>query len=249
MSANNNDHIPAEAEVVAELARESGRFNQDWYPNGSKLNVNIIRDGERVSAYSHEKHADEPYRARGESTVADVRSFVTLLGMDEHHGSTIFADEKRARLTAVVNFHGWRDHCVSLQLTHSDQLRRWMNANGKLYSQADFVEFIEDSLSDLIEPTAADMLELAQSFQATKSVEFDAGVRLASGAVQFRYHEDVQAKAGRAGEIEVPSTFMLAIPVWRGGARIHFQANLRYRIGRDGLQLGFKVLTLDDILS
>ncbi|MFE2998703.1 DUF2303 family protein [Nocardia sp. NPDC059246] len=246
MSTNNIDRT--ETDAAAEIALDSMRFNQDWHPNGSKVHVNILRDGERVAAISHEKHAFEPYRARGESTVSDVASFATLLGMAEHHGSVIFANEGAARLTAVVNFHGWRDHRVALQLTPSEQLRRWTQTSGKLLKQGEFIEFIEDNYADITDPTAADMLELAQSFQATRELEFDARIQRTSGAVRFRYHEDVQAKAGASGEIEVPETFVLGLPIWRGGQKIELSAALRYRIGREGLQLGFKVLALDEVV-
>lgn len=235
-----------EADAVAEIARESKRFGQIREPG--ELRADITRDGERVVAYSHEQYADEPNRPRGSAFVRDAASFTTLLAMSEHSGSVIFADEKRARLDAVINFHDWRDHRIGLTLEPSEQFTRWTRASGQFYSQTDFAELIEDGLAEIVSPDAADMLELAQTFQATKSLQFESGTRIASGAVRFRYLEEIDAKAGRAGELDVPSTFVLRLPVWRGGALVEFQASLRYRIGREGLRLGWKIAGLDDIL-
>lgn len=241
------DH-QTEAAAVADIAQETGRFGHEIYADGSRLHVNILRDNEHLDVCSHEQYGDEPNRPRGTSQVDHVASFTTLLGMSQHAGSVIFADERCARLTAVVNFHGWRDHRITLQLSRSEQFARWAKASGQFFSQTDFAEIIEDGLAEIISPDAADMLELAQTFQATKSLEFESGTRIASGAVRFRYLEQVDAKAGRAGELDVPSMFVLRLPVWRGGELVEFPASLRYRISREGLRLGFKIAGLDDIL-
>ncbi|MGV9666961.1 DUF2303 family protein [Nocardia niigatensis] len=237
-----------EAAVVADLARESGRFAARFDANEGDVRIDIIRNDERVVSHSFEEYSDVPHRPRGASTVVDVASFVGLLAMDEHRGAVIFADEKRSALTAVVNFHGWRDHRIALALSHSEQFKRWYTTSGNLMGQTAFAEFIEDNLADIVEPTGADMLELSQNFQATKSVEFEAGKRLASGAVRFKYLEQTDARAGIAGALEVPESFVLALPIWRGGPRIELRAALRYRVERDGLRLGFKVLALDEVL-
>lgn len=240
-----------EAALVADLAAESHRFGskETLEDGGVEVRVDVLRtEGgrERVTVHSFEEYAAQPHRERGTATVHDVDSFATLLGF--HSDAVVFADEQRARLTAVLNFHGWRDHTIVLQLAKSEQLNRWLAVNSKFMHQAAFVEFIQDNLADILDPTAADMLEVAQSFQAARDVEFDSRVQLDSGAVRFAYRETVQARAGRAGELEVPSTFVLGVPIWRGGQRIELKAQLRYRVQQEGLSLGFKVLALEDVV-
>ncbi|WP_280330515.1 DUF2303 family protein [Nocardia wallacei] len=237
-----------EAATVAELAHESERYGQTIVPDPVDLHVDILERDQRPHIASHEQYLDEPRRPRGLSQVTEVASFVTLLGMTEHFSSVIFATEHTARLTSVVNYHGWRDHRVVLQLETSEQWARWSANNQKLMSQTDFAELIEDGLADIIEPDSADMLELAQTFEATKSVDFQSGSRLKSGAVSLRWVEAIDAKAGRTGDIEVPTQFVLMLPIWRGGEPVTLRASLRYRIGKDGLRLGYKLLGLDDIL-
>ena len=238
-----------EAAVVAEITQDTRRYDQIRNVGVVDVHVDVLRNGESITIASHERYAGEPWRSRGTSTVTDAASLVKLLAMPAHSGSVLFADENSGRLTAVVNYlGGWRDHRIALQLTTSEQFARWMQASGKFYRQSEFAELVEDGLADIVEPDSADMLEIAQSFQATTSVQFESGTRLTSGAVRFRYHEDVDAKAGRAGEMDVPSSFTLRVPVWRGGAVVEFQANLRYRISREGLALGIKIPGLDEVL-
>lgn len=237
-----------EAATVAELAHESERYGQTIVPDSIDIHVDILERDQRPHVASHELYLDEPRRARGISQVYDVASFVTLLGMPDHLSSIIFATEHTARLTSIVNYHGWRDHRVVLQLEISEQWARWSANNEKLMGQTDFAELIEDGLADIVEPDSADMLELAQTFEATKSVDFQSGSRLKSGAVSLRWVETIDAKAGRSGDIEVPRQFVLMLPIWRGGEPITLRANLRYRIGKDGLRLGYKLINLDDIL-
>lgn len=239
--------MSTEAESIAEIARESERFAQTAEPDTGLVHVSITRDGERVVSTSYEQFSSEPHRYRGTTTVTEVESFTTLLAMDSHRRAVIFADEDRANLTAVINYDGgWRDHRLVLQLRKSEQFQAWAKRSGEFYSQTVFAEFIEDAAADILEPSAADMLELAQTFHATKAVQFESSTRLQSGAVAFRFHEQIDAKAGTAGQFEIPETFRLGLPIWRGGPRIEMFAKLRYRIDRSALLLGFKLVSLDD---
>ncbi|MBF6459830.1 DUF2303 family protein [Nocardia puris] len=242
------DDYQTENAVAAELARESARFGTIRTPEGTDVHVNVLRQDERVLVESLEKFADFPRRDRGTSVVRDVASFAALLGLPGGPEAVIFADEARGTVTAILNYSGWRDHRITLELHQSEQLARWLAHNGRLVSQEAFVELIEDSVGDIVNPTAADMLEIAQSFEATKGVQFESGRRSQSGAVRFRYTEQIDARAGQAGDLEVPEQFTLHLPVWRGGNLVEVRASLRYRIGREGLRLGFKITSLDDLL-
>lgn len=238
-----------EAAVITELAREAQRFNTTYVPDTNSVHVNVLRTGEHLQVNALERYDRAPRRPRANTAVGDVGSFAALMSMAQHQGSVMFADLDRARISAVINFHGWCDHRIVLELSPSEQFRRWSAYNGVLMAQAEFAELIEDSIADIVAPPAADLLELAQSFQAIKNVEFESGKRLASGAVRFRYIETVDARAGTAGDLTVPETFTLHLPVWRGGAVVAVTAKLRYSIARTGLQLGFKILHLEDVLS
>ncbi|WP_280300666.1 DUF2303 family protein, partial [Nocardia abscessus] len=100
-----------------------------------------------------------------------------------------------------------------------------------------------------MDPSAAYMLELAQSFQATKNVQSESGTRVSTGEVPFRYREDIDAKAGRAGDLSIPETFRLSLPIWRGTDTQDFVAKLRYRLSEGDLRLGVKLPSLEDRIT
>ncbi|WP_067671714.1 DUF2303 family protein [Nocardia miyunensis] len=235
-----------DAAAVIATAQDVARYDQDLYPDTDKIHVNVTRDGERVDAKSYELYLAEPRRPRGDSTVTDVDSFATMLRQSDHQGAFIFADQPHATLTAVVNFESWRDHRVKLTLVLSDQFQRWQLMNGQLLGQEGFAEFIEDNLADITDPAAADMLEMVQNIVATTNMDFQSGFRIDSGSVQFMFVENTEARAGRGGELEVPKTFDIAIPVWRGGPLVPMRASLRYRVNKTGLLLGFKIAQLEE---
>lgn len=237
-----------EADAVAEIAQDVHRVHQLVTPDSDEVQSSILTGDERVHYASLETFRYEPRRPRGATTVTDADSFTTLLGRDDHHGSVIFADESQARLTAVLNYASWRDHTVRLQLRYSEQWNAWMRLNGSLMRQNEFAELIEDRAADIIDPSGADMLELAQSFHATKSGAFESTRRLSNGTVQVTYREDINAKAGVAGQLEVPEQFVLSIPVWQGGEPVRVIARLRYRIEVDRLVLGYKIAGQDELV-
>lgn len=235
-----------EAAVVAEIAREADRFNQSHTPDANAVHVNVLQDRERVEHAVFEMYDRVPRRARGTTTVTDVASFAALMSMQEHRGSVIFACKASRLVTAVIDYHGWRDHRVQLDLHHSEPYIHWSGRDGMLFTQSEFAELIQTSLSDIADPPAADMLELTQNFQATRAVDYEAGQRQSSGAIRFRYTERIDA---RAGELSVPEAFTLHLPIFHGGKTIALQANLRYRITKDGLLLGFKIPQLNQVVN
>ncbi|WP_280186089.1 MULTISPECIES: DUF2303 family protein [Nocardia] len=236
-----------EAAAVADIAEDNKRFAQEITPAEGVVQVNILRDGDQLDVSSYEQYLFAPSRPRGSMVVTEPGNFTTLLGIDRHQEAMVFADETRNSLTAVIDWQEWRDHRIVLQLTPSDQFKRWSERSGKFFSQLEFAELLEDFASDIYEPAAADLIEIAQDFQAARQVTFESSRRLDNGAVSFKFREDIDAKAGNAGQLEIPEKFLLRIPVWRGGDYIEVTALLRYRIEREQLRLGFKVPGLDDI--
>ena len=112
-----------------------------------------------------------------------------------------------------------------------------------------FAEMLEDFARDIIDPDAATMIETAQSFQAASSVSFESSARLSNGTIGLSYREETEAKAGNAGQLEVPEMFLLRFPILRGGDPVDIIAKLRYRIDRKELRLGLRVPGLEDYLS
>lgn len=197
----------------------------------------VVPEGYKVEDLEH--LLPKPARKRDRVTLEDASSFIRYFKLHQC-GSTIYGQIDPPRFVAVLDDHrkdepGWKEHTATYACPLSREWNTWKNTTGRVRTQPEFAQFIEDNLPDIIEPAAADMLEIARTLEAKKKVNFASSIRLDNGQVQFKYEEDLQGSSQK-GQITVPETFSIAIPVFEGGPRYKITTRLRYRIG-DGGQL------------
>lgn len=207
-----------------------------------------------------------PRRKHGAFRVHDAGSFVEYLnkhGLDE---TEVWADTTRQQLVGVLNAHqtmadvgersalyadgraGWADHRVSLELVRTPAWQAWTGLDRKLLGQHEFAEHLEDRLVDVVNPSGADMLELAQTFQATIGVSFESSKQLASGERQLEYKETVESRAGRRGQLSIPRDFELGLVPFEGAEAYKVTARFRYRITDGALRVGYLLDRPEDVL-
>lgn len=249
MSDNNLKHV---IDVAKEAAAAQTLLTTDtaqavYLPRGDG------GDGQ-IAIVDMEKHMAVPARKRGSVTVFDAASLNLILAANPGQKIVVYANRLYPApcIVAVMNDHGeypgWRDHRVNLEFRVTPQWQKWLGIDGKLMSQSEFAEFIEDNLADIAEPAGAEMLEVAQYFSATRDVTFRSAIRLKDGQVQFQNDEKLEAKVG-AGNIAVPDTISLGLSPYFGIVPFRVEAKFRYRI-RDGkLALGIKLQRVEDIVS
>lgn len=200
-----------------------------------------------------------PRRAKGTVVVATVDSFCNLVaslsggfagtaGAD--NVTRVYADE--AGVIAVLNDNdagrpGWCDHRVYLPFTADNRYGAWVQASGRMMEQVAFAEFIEDNVEAVNQPTGADMLELAQSFRASRNATFSSDKRLKSGQTQVTYQEVLEASAGKAGNIEIPDELLLVVPILKRGPAQQVRVKFRYRLHDGQLTLGVRIVSRDDV--
>lgn len=199
------------------------------------------------------EHTGIPPRKAGTTTVRDARSWSAYFAKHSSQASEVYADSERLTVTAVLDAHAkdepsWGAHRLVLSLRTTDAWKQWLHNDGELLDQEAFAEFLEDHLPELLEPSAADMLEIAQSLQAASKVDFQSGIRLASGQRQFQYVETTTTKAGQKGQLTVPETFIIGLVPFEGSEGYRLTARLRYRITDRGLRMGYKLERPADIL-
>ena len=199
------------------------------------------------------EHTGIPPRKSGTTTVRDAASFLAYWTKHSDEHSEVYADADRLAVTGVLDAHTnddarWNDHRLRLELRKTDAWSQWLALDGKLMTQEQFAEFIEDHLPELLEPKSADMLEIAQSIQGAVKAEFHSGTRLSSGERKLSYSETVTAKAGQKGELVIPETFVVGLVPFEGSEGYKLTARLRYRINGGPLQLGYKLERPADVL-
>lgn len=233
-----------EASVVSDLAAVAVERAQPICPDDQIVQSFILRGNETRQVDSFEKFLAVPRRERGATQVSDLGSFINLVNLYPnlgHGDAVIFADIDRTSVTAVLNYDGWRDHTIKLILTPTPEWTHWRSLDEKLVGQLQFAEHIEDGLTAIVSPPAADLLEIAQSFQATRTVTFESGRRLGNGDVNFVYTEETGTTAGQKGQLAVPETFVLGLSVFKGGQVADIPARLRHRATQEGLRIGYKL--------
>lgn len=239
------DQLPSPADAIIAVAREAER-------NKSVREITIAGHVHLVDAMgrviSLEPYEEHPYRKRAITQLYEVRSFVDYLKAHVDKAEThIFgaASEKGGSFTAVLDYHP-RDsklartgeHMCQLALDVTPEWKRWLENDRKLLSQQQFAEFIEENLSDIVEPDGATILELSQLLQGKKEVSFKSGRNLRDGGITLQYVEDIKLNGGgvnrKDDQMQLPDRFTIGLVPFVGGDGVSIAARLRFRIGNDG---------------
>jgi uncharacterized protein YfdQ (DUF2303 family) len=244
-----------DAEAIIETAIRSTEPHEI---DPDAVNVLVVPDGgkhEVIDLRREERHLAQPRRKRGTVQLRTAASLIQYAGVhDVADGrSALFADRTLLRVVGVFNgpnTHepGWADHRAVLQLQTTPEWAAWMGRNGIVGNQVEFAEHIEDRLTDIAEPPGATLLELAQTFEATTSAAFRSAHRLQDGQIQLRYEEQVDAKAGSAGDMTIPPEFTLVLAPFEGTEPRPIRARLRYRVSGGNLRIGYILNRPDDVL-
>lgn len=259
-TTENHDLITAAQDAVEPHLIDTGLYlTRD---HGGNAEITDVRD-------ELEQQQPHPNRKTGHRTVTTPDALIGYLAKHGLPETELWGDADKGTIRAVINAHdgitnpdasptydqdgqtglaGWGDHTATLQLNPTPDWKDWTSRDGKLMRQTEFAEFIEDHLPNFVTPSGADMLELAQTFQATTRVDFDSSQRLKSGETQIAYKESTEAAAGKKGSIAIPDTFTLGLQVYERGDAYKIDARFRYRITDGQLALGYRLTRPRDVL-
>lgn len=207
----------------------------------------LVPDGykvENLAGYKFNEYAQRPHRTKQNAVVLDPASFIEYWKVFSDPESRIFGDRDGKRLFGVIDYHQpetgprWLSHTVTLQLRNTQEWNIWTSKNEKQMTQAEMALFIEDNAPDVVDPSAATMMEIASTLEAQETATFDSAVRLDNGNTRFSYRNETTATVG-AGKFDIPKAFLISIPIFEGMERVQIQARLRYKIQSKGLQMWY----------
>ncbi|NYD39944.1 DUF2303 family protein [Nocardioides panaciterrulae] len=225
-----------------------GRFFTVVSPDGTVRLIDLEAEREKA------EYAHKPRRKTGEYRVHDAESFVAYLAKHADADTEVWADAVAAKITGVLDANTTVDgprheeHRVIYGVLLTEAWKTWAKYDGHLPDQQVFAELIEERATDVVTPSGADMLEIAQTFKATIGVNVESSKRLSDGQRQFEYRETVDAKAGKAGRMEIPETFVLGLRPFEGADAFKVTARLRYRLADGALRIGYKLDRPEDVL-
>lgn len=244
----------ADAEAIIELARERA---EPIPVDTDKLYVVHERTSEGAidaRVLDLEDHRAAPDRVRESvrlDRIADLTAY--LAAHTTRTSSVIYVSERHRQVHAILDAitrddPSWQSWRATVPLEPTPEWTAWAELDGSLVEQDDFALFCEDHLDDFVDPTGATMLELAQHFQASSTGEFRSGRRLDNGSVALTYNDETTATAGATGQLEVPSTFSIALAPFIGEDRYALTARLRYRVSGGKLRIGFALVRPDLVI-
>ena len=234
--------------AVSEIAALAAQGLQLQEVNGIPLAY--VREDYGLSNLEHLLPA--PTRKRGDTKVQDQAGFLAVFKRHQTADSTvIYADRHAAVFRAVFNDDtteqaGWKDHTATYACPKSNEWQVWTKNDGVKMTQEQFARFIEQNLVDIYEPAAANMLEISRELVAKKSANFSSSIRLSNGSHQFHYDEDIKGST-KSGNLEVPETFVIGLPVFLNGDAYKIEARLRYRIKEQQLEMWYELVRPHDI--
>ncbi|RFA12127.1 hypothetical protein B7R22_16990 [Subtercola boreus] len=209
-----------------------------------------------VRVVDTDEYANTPRRAIASRVVTDAASFVKYIEKHGTEATEVWADTSNSAVVAVIDAHegagkpaGWQGHELELKLEKTQSWLAWNALNGKLVSQLDFAEFIENRTLDVKEPDAATLLEVAHKFVVKKGVDFESGERSQDGQTRLEYKETITGKVGQKGTIAVPNELLLVLKPYVGGPSYHVYAKFRYRLNGADLVVGIVLVRPRDILD
>jgi len=192
---------------------------------GDIVSVVVPSEGRQVTL-DLDQYSLTPRRKRGKVRLFTAESLADYVNVQKLDGTALYADVDNVTIVGVINGHnseatdmnapGWGDHRTTFQARLTPEWLAWSAMDGKMVKQAQFAEFLEDRVDDIVSPPAADLLELAKTFEATSRADFKSSVRLDSGQRQLTYVETIDAKAGQTGQLLVPEMIELGITPFEG---------------------------------
>lgn len=212
-----------------------------------------------------EKLLDAPARKKGNVRLDDTESFIAYVikHADENFTNLYCsADYIKSEVSfrCVFNDHGsgnddqqWQDYTANYNPLFSEEWKRWIGSNKKLFTQLEFAMFIEENLSDIAStsnmPSGSDLLSMATSFEATQDMKFKSSVRLQNGGIDMSFLQDDNAQTLQ--KMQMFEKIAIGIPVFWGSNAEAYQitARLRYRNKEGKLVFWYELIRADKVLE
>ncbi|MBB4042045.1 uncharacterized protein YfdQ (DUF2303 family) [Microvirga flocculans] len=194
-----------------------------------------------------------PERRKGTATVTTLQSFIALTNRHKDEGSAIFGKTSwpEPKLTAVIDYHDEAnaprrcEHRIVYSFPLTDEIKTWIDLNGKMMEQSDFAAFLEEHAAELASPFDGETSEYERLFKErfsnpielinlSRHLEVHVGAkvkraeRLQTGE---RTVEFVEEHLNGAGEkVDIPGIFMVSVRAFMDGEPVRIPARLRYRL-------------------
>lgn len=246
-----------DAEFVQEIAQLADTaaiptlvYGTDEDPHVSMVHLTNHHGVDELKIIDFEQYKPNPRRKKGTVQVFNVDSFVAYVKRHATDATEMFA--KGEQVTAVLNHHskdaaGWNDHRCVLTMQKTPAWTDWLAFTEKYMELADFAAFLEEHISAIVKPDAADVLDLVREMTIHSSAKFQNHQRPGDGTVQLLYIDEHTTTSPK-GSIDFKDGFPMTIVLqaFEGAEEFEFQAKLRYKLDKNEGTLRF-MLTMPGV--
>lgn len=272
------EQLRSEADAVIDAAKGLLQSEQVLDDDKNLIGL-VLPQGRTVKSLKplFDEYLPAPERKVGISTHLTILSLIEHFNRTRDEGSVFFADIRREtpKLLAVYDYNQkdgaarFGQHRAEYAFPLSDEWKAWDGVDGETLEQADFALFIEDRIADIAQPHEATkktlevlerlqlgladiaeparMANLSQGLSVRVDVRVQGIKRLSSGECQISYSQENQDENGQP--LKVPSIFIIAIPLFRGGDYYAIPVRLRYRVTGQRVTWSFALYRTEEIFD
>lgn len=217
----------------------------------------ITSDG-RINPFD-DRFMKERIRPRGFVEIGTVESFIAYANAHKIEGSEIALSASGA-VRAILYIDAastFKDYGAKLEPACTQSFKDWLNCDRKKMDQADFAEFLEGHIQDIVAkrgdgtaiegmPTGSEVLTFCSDLQDTRQVTFRKTVCLQNGMRSISYSEK---DGSDEGKLELFSAFSVSLAPYieTPDAAYIVKAALRYRINGGDLAFWYELASLEAV--
>jgi uncharacterized protein YfdQ (DUF2303 family) len=234
-----------EAETIAKLAQKATAApTVISTPSGREYLIVPNDHGSVEVTPTHKTESLKPKSIKQGVTLQNADALVDYLNRFKGKDSLLLADVAASRILAAIDYHGATapalvEHRATLDLPYAEEWKTWTGINGQMKEQLEFARFIEENAPDIKAPDAGSLLEACRDLQARRSVNFIKAVRTETDNESFEFNDNTETRT--KGDLELPTKFLLNIPVYFGDPPTEIYAFLRWKLDDGRLTLGIKL--------
>ena len=256
MSQEYTSELKAEAAPVTEAEAVAALVPREILKTGEGVEVFCLRPGE--SLRDLERSQRQPHRMRGKLSAETAGDFMAMVRSYGSPGTAIFLSagdllkQGFGSLVACFNYGavpqpgaaGWGDWTATYTLKLSRELTAWNAKADTAMTQFDFADLIDRRHHEMVSPTAAEMLEIAQKFAIYSTGKTDSKIDTKTGARSFAFSDEHTSDS-----TQLPAFIEIAIPVLQGGAAYRLKLRPRVRASGGNLLFSYFFDNLDEAIA
>lgn len=199
-----------------------------------------------------------PSRIRQDVDFSEIDSFEDYVRQYQEDDTRLFAviEPHSLYLRAVIDYHGlptvakeagagppsWCTHQARYQSCATPEWNTISCCNKRWMKQHEFCDWIQENHHIFSQPPGAQMLEIAETLEGKRKVEFSRGVRQDNGDLSLKWTETTETNAGRKGDLSVPSDLVMVAALFPETEPYKIRAKLNFRIDERGVQFRYTLL-------